>query len=377
MKRYLVLACILPLLASCTIFEQFSNDLRLSISRESFKTGEAALWQTTDKILVLSESRSSGMRMSLQSGAGTEQAVFSGEKPGSAPYIVVFPYSSRAKRESADDVRLTLQSSQKWYADYADPAACISLATASGNENIRLLNLQAILEIPVVGYGELKSVSLTVPEGGMLWGETLTGLAGTPTARFTSEETAASRTLSLDLGSEGTVELSSTPVYLRFALLPEALLRGATLEMFDSENGSMQYEIPALRLQRTRIHTLDNVRYARTIEPVLNETTCGVYRIASGKGNPIYTYIPCENQFALRRSASGLTYRIQNLSEGKLLSVSFPADLSEEGTIQVEVAGIEGCPSGRRTVEVAKRADSQIWLSDLEGPYMYIVMEEV
>ena len=128
--------------------------LRLGASMEKLSKatvdGEGYLtWQTGDKIAVLLDD-GSVTSLSLESGAGTASATFSGEIPAGRSFTgkAAYPWWEGAWSSSAGELVLTLPESMVWSGDSYVPT--VMKATASGN-SLSFSHVGAIMKFTIKG----------------------------------------------------------------------------------------------------------------------------------------------------------------------------------------------------------------------------------
>ena len=121
-RIFSVLAC--AVLVACAVIEQFTNELSLTLAREDTAFAPEPVWVSGDAVKVLSATRKSGQSFSLSAGMRTASGTFRGEKPGSAPFLLLWPASAEGEYLSAASMRLQLPAVQSFDKDGYDASAC-------------------------------------------------------------------------------------------------------------------------------------------------------------------------------------------------------------------------------------------------------------
>ncbi len=129
------------------------NTIHLSASMEGLKAGVddsgVITWQSGDKIAVLLDD-GSVTSLSLERGAGTRNAVFSGDLPAGRTFAgkAAYPWWDGAWSSSAEELVLTLPEAVTWTAGDYVPA--IMKATAVG-ESLSFTHVGAIMQFTIKG----------------------------------------------------------------------------------------------------------------------------------------------------------------------------------------------------------------------------------
>ena len=127
------------------------NTIHLRASMEGLKAGVddsgVITWQSGDKIAVLLDD-GSVTSLSLESGAGTRNAVFSGDLPAGRTFAgkAAYPWLDGAWSSSAGELVLTLPEAVTWPAGDYVPA--IMKATAVG-ESLSFTHVGAIMQFTI------------------------------------------------------------------------------------------------------------------------------------------------------------------------------------------------------------------------------------
>lgn len=178
-----------------------------SDGRSSVKTSIAdaskgtVVWSAGDEIKVFNN-LGAGSVMSIESGAGTSYAVFSGEveKGSGSSYVSVTP-SSIGVSCSGSVISLNLPSQQVYTTGSYDSGACpfVSSATLEGDAFTFMFNpAVGVVRLGLRGDGSVKSVKLTDKAGSALSGAfTVDASAATPAAVATD----GSASVTLDCAS--------------------------------------------------------------------------------------------------------------------------------------------------------------------------------
>jgi len=366
-RIFSLLAC--GLIASCGLIEQFTDELTLTLSRGETIFAPDPVWRSGDAVKLFSSTRKSGERFTLSSGALEPGGVFSGERPGSAPFIALYPASLSASYRSASSLSVQLPSVQGYVAGSFDAAACPYAASVEGNGSVRLDSPMSVLELPLVGDAAITSLSLITPKEHPLCGSAVLDISGEPALAFADN---AGCVLTLDCGKG--VKLSATPVQFRFVLPPAALAAGAVLKILDSEGGAMQLPLEPLQLGRGELRSLPQATYVQEEPPYLSLATPGLYSLAAD-GTPveIYAYEPLRDQIGILEGSGSVEWRLQCLEEGKVMRVILPGQRGKTFGAQFFPIGISDCPGGTVMMTAVQRTEDMEWLLDSSGNLLLIL----
>ncbi len=112
-------------------------------------------------------------------------------------------------------------------------------------------------------------------------------------------------------------------------------------------------------------------------KPLEEYSSPGVYSYKSKRAKPIYTFPSLQTQRANGRSSLTKSVRYMNLSDGKMLSVSAPASLTQGSSANVSVSayGITEVPDSSFTTSATLflQTDSLLYFTDNNNPYAYII----
>lgn len=369
MKRrfFFILLCVT--VAACAMVEQFANDLNLTLSRGATTFAPTPVWKGGDAVKVLSSTRKSGKIFNLSSGSGLADGVFAGEKPGSAPFVVTYPSALEVSFLSGTSFSATFPQVQKFVEGGYDTDACLYAASADGSGAVRLLCPMALLELPLQSQKSILSLSLNTPDGHPLCGEASIALNGYPAVSFSQ---GASCTLTLNCG-KGILPGSQTTVF-RFLLPPDALDAGASLSITDIEGGAMSLTIDPVSLGIGEVLTLPETQYARMAPPYLSVTVPGLYSInRTGNAVQVFAYEALSDQIALRETADGIQWRLQRLSDAKVLSLSLPKRRESIFDAQCSAVGNISCPKGSLVLTPVQNKDGLEWYIDTNASTLFIV----
>ena len=366
-RFFFILLC--AMVAACAVIEQFTSDLSLTLSRGGTSFAPEPVWKGGDAVKVLSSTRKSGKVFTLSSGSGLADGVFSGEKPGSAPFIVTYPSALEVGFLSGTSFSATFPKVQKYVADGYDADACLYAAATDGSGSLRLLCPMALLELPLQSPKSILSLSLNTPDGHPLCGEALVTLGGSPAVRF---EEAASCSLTLTCG-KGILPGSQATLF-RILLPPDALGAGATLVITDTEGGAMSLSVDPVSLGSGEVLTLPETQYSRMAPPYLSVTAPGLYSISrTGNAVPVFAYEALSDQIALRETPDAVQWRLQRLSEGKVLCLTLPLRRGAVFDAQCAAVGNVSCPQGTLTLTPVQSRDGLEWYIDASASTLFIV----
>lgn len=367
-KRFFsILVC--AVLAACAVIDQFTNDLTFTISREATAFAENPAWASGDAVRVLSSTRTKGSSFNLSTGVRTNKGLFSGEKPGSAPFHLVWPASVAAEFSSQEALTATLSAQQSYVKDGYDASACLYAATAETGGEYRLYTPMAVLGVPLTGAMSISRLTLSTPEGHPLCGKAQVKPGEDPTL---SIDTEAGYDLTLDCGKG--VKLGSKAVWFRFVIPPAALAGGAVLQVTDTEGGAMSLALEPAAPGRGGVLTLPETAYVQAEPPYLNQQAPGLYTLSkSGKATPVYTYVSGRDQLALIETPDALQWRLQCLEDGRVLRVTVPPVRSAAFDALFSAIGVPACPEGMLTLSPVKCEDGLEWCIDASETYLLIL----
>ncbi len=366
-RFFSVLAC--AALVACAVIEQFTNELTLTLSREATVFVPDPAWSSGDAVKVLSSTRKSGQSFALSAGARTATGTFRGEKPGSAPFLLLWPASAQGEYVSGSELGLQLPAEQQYVKDGFDASACPFAASVEGSETATLRCPMAVLELSVTGDATLAALTIQTPEDHPLCGSASLRFGGTPALHFKS---GASNTLTLSCGSG--VKLSKKATAFRFVLPPEALSSGADLVLTDAEGGAMRCSLASVSLEAGSVVPVPAIAYEQQEPPFLNQSIPGLYTVsASGKVTAIYAYESLRDQIGLIETADALEWRLQCLEDGKVLRVQLPLKRDKTFAAQFSAIGVSACPAGSVTLHPVQVKDGLEWLLDASGSTLLIL----
>lgn len=362
-----VAACIL--LTACTVIDQFTNELGFTLTREAVSFAAEPVWMSGDAVKVLSSTRPRGNTFALNSGARSARGGFSGEKPGSAPFFLVWPVEAVAEFGAPSSLMVTLPDVQAYSKDSYDAAAGFFTARLEGSGEAQLRTPMAVVELPVRGDMGIARLELKTDGNHPLCGKAQVSTGAEPALSFEGE---TGHALTLDCGKG--VKLDAGAAVFRFVLPAGALSGGAQLLLTDTDGGAMSVALDPVELGRGACVTLQEVEYVQSEPPYLNLTAPGLYTVnIKGQMMPVYAYTPLRDQIGLVEGPASLEWRLQCLEDGKVLCVRLP--LQREGAIEAQFSaiGVSGCPAAPVTLTPVKREDGLEWYIDASGGTLLIV----
>ena len=369
MKRrfFSIFACVL--IAACAVIDQFTSDLDFTLSREGTVFSPKNVWGSGDAVNVLSSTRTRGKVFSLSSGTRSEKGRFAGEKPGSAPFHLVWPATFPAEYSTPAFISASIQSVQTYAKDAFDASACLYVASAESSAELQMRTPMAVLELPLTGDMGIARIELKTPEGYPLCGTAQVRVNDVPSLSFDDE---SGNTLTLDCGKG--VKPGSRATVFRLVIPPAALAAGASLLVTDIDGGAMRLALDPVTLERGDLLTLPQTAYVQAEPPYLNLKTPGLYTLnAKGQASPVYAYEALRDQMALVETADAIQWRLQCLEDGKVLSVQVPPLRDAAFEAQFSAIGVPACPEGVRTLSNVKRADGLEWCVDADAKLLLIL----
>lgn len=354
--------------AACAMVEPFISDLNLTLSRESTVFAPDPVWTSGDAVKVLSSTRRSGKVFRLSAGAKQESGTFSGEKPGSAPFILTAPEALSVEYKTTSTFYATFPQVQRYVADGYDADACLYAATADGSVATRLRCPMAVLSLPLKSQLGITSLTLTTPDEYPLCGKALVRLGADAAVTFEGEGACS---LVLDCGKGVTPGTSAT--VFRFVLPSAALSAGADLKISDAEGGAMYLSIAPIALANGDLLTLPETQYAQEAPPYLSTSVPGLYSITNkGMVTPVFACDALRDQIGLLESSDALEWRLQRLSEGKLLRVSLPKRRGTLFDAEFSSIGLSTSLKGMVQMRSVQSKDGLVWCLDATGNKLLI-----
>ncbi|MBQ7269335.1 MAG: hypothetical protein IJS62_05720 [Bacteroidales bacterium] len=267
------------------------------VSRTTLGEAGACLWEASDAISLFSTG-GSHMRFSLTDGAGTREAVFTGNLISTTvPYYAIYPY--REGNSKNNGLRFLLPEVQTYAENsFGRDAAPMYAIIPEINSNASFKNLCGILKLQFTGSAPVTRIVLTSKSGASLWGMcrlVLNNKQGTD--EQTLELSEGSATLILDCGDG--VQLSEVPTAFHLVVPAGSLDEGMTVEVFTAGDKmaasfSTDKTIPIKRSSITPMKSRPLVTDLSVAESAncYVVTTSGSYCFKSVKGNSGAEIVP-------------------------------------------------------------------------------------
>lgn len=219
-------------------------------TRTSLTGAGKVLWASGDKIGVFVDGDSSPAPFSLDDGAGTKNASFTGSISGSS-YVAVYPYEM-AGAASGSTVSLTLPSEQH-YSPASFGNGDNPMYAAGNRGTLSFRNICSLLKLSITGHHNVTSIVFESNNAAVKVSGPATVSAGSGGAPTLTMGAAAGT--SVTLVTEGVMLNDVTPTDFYLVLPPQTYKGGFTVTV----NTSTGYMVKALNtdftLERARIHT--------------------------------------------------------------------------------------------------------------------------
>lgn len=345
-------------------------------------------WSSDDKIKVFNASNTSGCEFSLQSGAGTAAAVFSGAITGDGPFYAVYP-ASAAGTLSGSSVSVTLPAVQ----GYADGSFGLGANIAAGKadvlEDIVFKNLCGALSITMQGSATLSSFSIYTKGSESLCGAaTISGFDGeAPTLTMDEGQTGDDfRCVSLNLGSG--VALTEGGKEFIVILPVGALSQGFLFESADTDGCATLKNGKAdlATIVRSTINQMPVFAYTPQYKSAFLQSTAPAAAFTNAMSEGSLSMVACYDeatcQYAYENTAGtpgSRMFRIQNWGEGYALGLTTPYAapvLGSTVSVTVDAYGETGGITSASDVpmKVVKTAADRFWLVDPETANGFIML---
>ena len=326
--------------------------------------GVEVLWQENDAIKVFNAANPEGVVYTLQGGAGTPQASFSGNPlSGSAPYYVVYP-AAVAGSLSGTGVSVNLPQSQALTSNSFGKGANVALAVTNDlSSPIQFKNALGAVSFSLNGSVSVKQIRVQTKGTEALWGSgTLQMSDGVP-ALSMEESDADHQAVYLDGAAQ------TGPFYMM--LPPGALAGGFMMEVTNSANMSMLKAAKASAsnaVQRNHFLAMPAFDFTAQLKQAFLEPaafTFGSFNNIGTTGSlESFTFDKVTCQYA-RHEISGRYVRLQSLSQGKYFAAFSPSSsLSVGQTVNnVEITSVEGSTYSSETAayKVVKTTNQGAW----------------
>lgn len=358
------------------------HDTKTSLSNNN------VLWSEGDKIRIFCSSDTSedeGVVFTLSSGAGTDEATFSGAAPsGEGPFYAIYPASLPSVFDGTS-LSVTLPEVQVYAENSFGNGANYAVSRTDELENLSFKNLCGALRFSFTGNKSIRFINVYTNGEENLNGEATVSYDGdTPSLTFSDGQSGEPfHKITLDCGSSG-IALGSAEKFFYLTLPAGALSSGFTVEVVDYEdNGMLRSGTDAL-IERSSVRPMPVLAYSAQYKAafLLSDYLAGAFTGTLAANNSFAA--PCHfsmtsGQYSYRTVESNRVVRIQDWDAGYALTLTAP------GTLNLGNSGISVSASSMGNVSginsqtgmiVIKSTGKRVWLVSPDTGTGFIIMKE-
>ncbi len=348
----------------------------------------SVLWSTGDKIRVFNSATPEGVEFTLSGGAGTNKGRFSapGSSMGEGPFYAVYP-SEAATTLNGTSIGVRIPAAQEYAADSFGQKANLAAGKGDALEQILFRNLLGVVSFTLTGTRSVRSIHLRSQGSAPLFGTGSISGWEEEAPSVTLDSDAASQEIILDCGTAGAA-LTAEGTTFHLAVPAGTLGEGFSFEAEDTDGNVMIRRAPAAegnRIARSGLLRMPAMAYAPTYKSgFLYASEPGAYEnvlaTSTGKLSPCCLYTEGESQYAFRNTETTRYLRLEDWSDGFMLSVTMPSQMQEGkeyDSFSVKAVGNTGTvvSGDGLTMEVVKMAGDRIWLGDTATGKGYVVLK--
>ena len=108
-----------------------------------------------------------------------------------------------------------------------------------------------------------------------------------------------------------------------------------------------------------------------------SQSEFGVYDLTNNNAKPIRTYTRVQDQYAIRYTNSGMTFRIQSIVNNYLIALKLPNSVGNNTSMTIYAYGNAGISSGTVKVNLVKQDGVKLWLEDTTNKRGYIIASDI
>lgn len=385
-------ALMLGLLSSCTdnlvpvepVREQVQqgdlHTITASIESDETKTILSQLnvvWTAGDQIKVFNASCPAGKTYTLSGPGGTSTGTFTASDriTGEGPFYAVYPASAVSGSLESNSLVLTVPDTQPYAAlgngkGTFESGVNLAFAKLEGNNvnNLQFSNVGGLLKLTISGYAAVSKINVYSSTDEALNGTlTIGNLTGEPTFTF-SGNNETKGFVSLECPGYGAIILGGADFYL--FLPPGTLAGGFQVEIIDNQNKAMIQTAQANDknvIERSVIRPMPAFEYVPAYNADFLTSTVlagGFCHVDATLSNPVVC-TETAGQYAYGSDATQRFTRIQNWSDGYVLTVTTPASLVPGEAVEahfVAYGPIGSLSTSDATLRVVKKSGDRIWL---------------
>ena len=366
----------------------FTAVLEQSASKTQIGEDFSVLWSAGDKIRVFNGATPEGVEFTLSGGAGTNKGRFSapGTGMGDGPFYAVYP-SDAATTLNGTSIGVRLPDTQYYAANSFGQKANLAAGKGDALEQIQFRNLLGVVSFTLTGTRKVRSIHLRSQGTAPLFGTGIISGWEEEAPSVTLDSDAASQEIILDCGTAGAA-LAAEGTTFHLAVPAGTLGEGFSFEAEDTEGNAMIRRAPAAeenRIARSGLLQMPAIAYAPAYRSgFLYASEPGAYEnvLASSAGTlkSCCLYTEGESQYAFRNTKTTRYLRLEDWSDGFMLSVTMPYQMQEGkeyDSFSVKAVGNTGTvvSGDGLTMEVVKMAGDRIWLSDTATGKGYVLLK--
>ena len=353
-------------------------------TRTSLQNDLAVYWSENDKIRVFSASKPNGEVFSLNSGAGTDNGVFSGPPVGNGPFYAVYPADAGVSL-SGTSLRVRVPAAQTYADGSFGAGANLAAAKSMSLETLKFRNLCGTLAVTLTGSASIDQIRVSTVTGEPLNGTAVVGWdEDVPTLSFDSGQTAdANRQVDLTMGSG--VSLTSAGKTFYVVLPAGALSGGFFVEAGDAGGKAMIRHSSAdakNAIVRSEVRPMPALAYsAKYKETFLFNDGAGAFSnvdASSQAQGTLCAYNEGSSQYAWLNTATQRNLWLRDWAAGYSVQFTMPYALTVGQNVAVSISKLGSSSvstASNRPMKVVKQFGERVWLYDSQAKSGYILFK--